>query len=68
MFTSYLLTETVLCATAGLSLDDGEVLFIAGVAAVVTVIASSRLVAARNRKRRTTWVRPLSNRRSEYGT
>jgi len=48
-------------------MDDDEVLFVAGMAAaVVTVIASSRLDSAGKRKRHTTWVRPLFQRRSEY--
>jgi len=50
-------------------MDDDEVLFVAGMAAaVVTVTASSRLGAARKRKRRTTWVRTLFQPCSKYGT
>ena len=49
-------------------MDDDEVLFVAGMAAaVVTVIASSRLGAVRKRKRRTTWVRTLFQPCSKYG-
>ena len=51
-------------------MDDDEVLLVAGMAAAaVTVIVStgSRLVAARQRKRCTTCVRPLFQRNSQYG-
>jgi len=52
-------------------MDDDEMLFVARMASgVVTGIASSRLVAARKRRRRTIWVKPLFQRhseKSEYG-
>ena len=55
--------------TAYHNMADDELLFEAGMAAYTVIVASSTVIAARKRrrKRRMMWVRPLFQRRSEYG-